>query len=214
MVANMRGDSPEKVAASILSCQGLRGLQVPLDLAAADSASDGGCFSEHRLHRPDLSCCLCKEASPAAGCSRFVSKLSWLCSLWRHLWRKLWSLWRHLWRKLWSPWRQLARAMFTRCCTPRDDLGVLRLQGPTISPVYTLEDSGAKSGAASTLNGSSGSWAAGHGFYCASICVPKSRLYSSIKELRAVRSSDCAASNSACCMHALQCSFKSCFAHC
>ena len=50
-------------------------------------------------------------------------------------------------------------------------------QGPTISPVYSLSDgAGASNGAA-----------AQHGFWAVTICVPKSRLYSSVKDLRAVR---------------------------
>ncbi|KAK9816824.1 hypothetical protein WJX72_005452 [[Myrmecia] bisecta] len=47
------------------------------------------------------------------------------------------------------------------------------LQGPTISPVYTLNDSD---------NGC----AAQHGFYACVICVPKNCLYKSVKELREI----------------------------
>ncbi len=46
------------------------------------------------------------------------------------------------------------------------------LQGPTISPVFTMNGDGAA--------------AAEHGFYAAVICVPKKRLYPSVKELRKV----------------------------
>ena len=52
---------------------------------------------------------------------------------------------------------------------------VVAAQGPTISPVYTAGDSGNGSGAS-------------HGFYACTICVPKKRLYPSVKELRKVRS--------------------------
>ncbi len=46
------------------------------------------------------------------------------------------------------------------------------LQGPTISPVYTM-------------NG--GNSASQHGFYACVICVPKKRLYASVKTLQRVR---------------------------
>ena len=50
-------------------------------------------------------------------------------------------------------------------------------QGPTISPVFSLGEEAAASNGAATQ----------HGFYAVTICVPKSRLYSSVKDLRAVR---------------------------
>lgn len=46
------------------------------------------------------------------------------------------------------------------------------LQGPTISPVFTM-------------NGDNGA-AAEHGFYATVICVDKKRLYPCVKELRRV----------------------------
>lgn len=51
------------------------------------------------------------------------------------------------------------------------------MQGPTISPVYSWNPSGS--------NGTGGA-AAERGFYAATICVPKARLYTSVKDLRAV----------------------------
>ena len=48
------------------------------------------------------------------------------------------------------------------------------MQGPTISPVYA-----AGNGSGSPVT---------NGFYAAVICVPKKRLYASVKELRKVRS--------------------------
>eukprot|EP00882_Tetradesmus_deserticola_P018178 GHRQ01019505.1.p1 GENE.GHRQ01019505.1~~GHRQ01019505.1.p1 ORF type:complete len:197 (+),score=25.82 GHRQ01019505.1:21-611(+) len=52
--------------------------------------------------------------------------------------------------------------------------GLRGLQGPTISPVYSLD--GSNSGAA-----------AKHGFYACVICVAKKNLYSSVKALQKVR---------------------------
>lgn len=52
--------------------------------------------------------------------------------------------------------------------------GLRGLQGPTISPVYTL-DNGATSGPA-----------AKHGFYACVICVAKKQLYPSVKALQKV----------------------------
>jgi ATP phosphoribosyltransferase len=52
--------------------------------------------------------------------------------------------------------------------------GLRGLQGPTISPVYSLDGSG--SGAA-----------AKHGFYACVICVAKKNLYPSVKALQKVR---------------------------
>ena len=45
------------------------------------------------------------------------------------------------------------------------------MQGPTIAPIFSAEDQGLPEG---------------HAFYAATICVPKSRLYASVKELRKV----------------------------
>lgn len=50
------------------------------------------------------------------------------------------------------------------------------VQGPTISPVYSLSSS----------TGANGGRAAECGFYAATICVPKARLYTSVKDLRGV----------------------------
>ena len=46
------------------------------------------------------------------------------------------------------------------------------LQGPTIAPIFSSADMGLPEG---------------HAYYAATICVPKSRLYASVKELRKVR---------------------------
>jgi len=51
----------------------------------------------------------------------------------------------------------------------------LRAQGPTISPVFTPANGGGA--------------AAEHGFYAVTICVPKKKLYASVKALRKVRRS-------------------------
>jgi hypothetical protein len=51
--------------------------------------------------------------------------------------------------------------------------GLRGLQGPTISPVYTLD-------------GSSSGAAAKHGFYACVICVAKKNLYPSVKALQKV----------------------------
>lgn len=51
------------------------------------------------------------------------------------------------------------------------------LQGPTISHVYSLDSCAAENGSA----------VAQTAFYSATICVPKKRLYKSVKELRQVR---------------------------
>ena len=53
---------------------------------------------------------------------------------------------------------------------------MLAVQGPTISPVYTHGPGD---------NGST-DIIAQHGFYAATICVPKKLLYQSVKELREV----------------------------
>ena len=53
------------------------------------------------------------------------------------------------------------------------------VQGPTISPVYSVNQS---------ANGAE-AVAAERGFFAATICVPKARLYTSVKDLRAVSSS-------------------------
>ena len=45
------------------------------------------------------------------------------------------------------------------------------MQGPTIAPIFSPDDAGL---------------AEGHAWYAATICVPKSRLYASVKELRKV----------------------------
>ena len=45
-------------------------------------------------------------------------------------------------------------------------------QGPTIAPIFSSADMGLPEG---------------HAYYAATICVPKSRLYASVKELRKVR---------------------------
>jgi len=50
--------------------------------------------------------------------------------------------------------------------------GLGGLQGPTVSPVYTM--------------GSDGRGAAKHGFYAAVICVPKKQLYPAVKSLRKI----------------------------
>ena len=55
------------------------------------------------------------------------------------------------------------------------------MQGPTISPVYSWNPS------TSSSNGAGGA-AAERGFYAATICVPKARLYTSVKDLREVES--------------------------
>jgi ATP phosphoribosyltransferase len=52
--------------------------------------------------------------------------------------------------------------------------GLRGLQGPTISPVYSLD-------------GSSSGAAAKHGFYACVICVAKKNLYPSVKALQKVR---------------------------
>ena len=52
------------------------------------------------------------------------------------------------------------------------------LKGPTISPVYTLNQGSSCTGAEAA--------AAERGFYAATICVPKARLYTSVKDLRDV----------------------------
>ena len=52
------------------------------------------------------------------------------------------------------------------------------MQGPTISPVYSWNPSSSGNGA--------GAAAAERGFYAATICVPKARLYTSVKDLREV----------------------------
>jgi ATP phosphoribosyltransferase len=58
--------------------------------------------------------------------------------------------------------------------------GLRGLQGPTISPVYSALPAGNGNG-----NGSGGTGAASHqGFWAAVICVPKKRLYSSVKALQ------------------------------
>ena len=49
---------------------------------------------------------------------------------------------------------------------------IMLLQGPTISPVFTPANGGGA--------------AAEHGFYAATICVPKKKLYASVKALRKV----------------------------
>ncbi len=49
------------------------------------------------------------------------------------------------------------------------------MQGPTISPVFTPTNGGGA--------------AAEHGFYAVTICVPKKKLYASVKALRKVRPS-------------------------
>lgn len=61
-----------------------------------------------------------------------------------------------------------AEAVATRLL--QDD-GLQGLQGPTISPVYTMNGDGT---------------AAQHGFYAATICVPKKKLYASVKALQKV----------------------------
>lgn len=48
------------------------------------------------------------------------------------------------------------------------------LQGPTVSPVYTMADGPNET-------------AAQHGFYACVICVPKKKLYASVKILQKVR---------------------------
>jgi ATP phosphoribosyltransferase len=50
--------------------------------------------------------------------------------------------------------------------------GLVGLQGPTISSVYNMEGDGS---------------AAQHGFYAATICVPKKKLYTAVKTLQKVR---------------------------
>ena len=50
--------------------------------------------------------------------------------------------------------------------------GLVGLQGPTISSVYSMDASGT---------------AAQHGFYAATICVPKKKLYAAVKSLQKVR---------------------------
>ena len=52
------------------------------------------------------------------------------------------------------------------------------VQGPTISPVYSVNQN---------ANGAE-AVAAKRGFFAATICVPKARLYTSVKDLRAVSS--------------------------
>jgi ATP phosphoribosyltransferase len=51
-------------------------------------------------------------------------------------------------------------------------LAVCGTKGPTISPVFTPANGGGA--------------AAEHGFYAAVICVPKKKLYTSVKALRKV----------------------------
>ena len=130
VVANMRGDSPEKVAASILSCQGLRGLQVLLLLlfawlAAALLAAPDATFS-HRILATQLIQC---------------------------------------------PWLLFARSYKARmiCAGPHHQPSVHSGRHRRRRVWYSRSIKRLQLGFY---------WAR---FYCASICVPKSRLYALLR---------------------------------